>query len=154
MINLKSFIFETPSKSLLVGIGFPEIIASIFIEKFNKKAFLIARWFKEYNRGKDNENWWEYEFKGFSYGKMDIYGLVKAYEALKRSSFEEYHKIRMDYGLEKRGYNPESYENQDIEKYKSLYREEIKNELMKNSFFYKSLIKGIINGTIKDLKPY
>ena len=96
---------------------------------------MIARWFKEYNGGEDNDKWWKFAFQNFSYGEMDIYGLVKAYEALKRSSFEEYHKIRLDYGLEKRKYNPESYVNQDFEKLKSLYREEIENEFMKNSFF-------------------
>jgi len=154
MFELKSFIFEMPSKSLLVGMGFPEVVASIFIEKFDNKAFLLARWFKEYSGGKDENKWWRLAFKLFPYGKMNIYGLVEAYEALERSSFEEYHKIRQEYGMESSSYNPENYKTQNLEKLKSLYKEEIEKNLTEDPFFNRSLIKGILNGSITDLKPY
>jgi hypothetical protein len=46
MILLKSLIFE--SKQSIVNLGYPEIIASLFYEKFGNKAYQLAKWYKEY----------------------------------------------------------------------------------------------------------
>jgi hypothetical protein len=51
MFKLFNFIFETPSNSLLVGMGFPKVIASILIDEFGKNTFIIAKWLKDYETG-------------------------------------------------------------------------------------------------------
>ena len=43
----KTIIFE--SKQNLINIGIPEVIAKILFEEFGNNAFLIGKWFKEYN---------------------------------------------------------------------------------------------------------
>ena len=37
------------SKQEISNLGFPKIVIDLFWQKFGKNAFLISKWFKEYN---------------------------------------------------------------------------------------------------------
>lgn len=145
------------SKQTLLNIGFPEVIASLFYEIFPKNTTLLAKWFREYSTyNKENEkDWWRMRFSSFfkSRDTLDLYGLVKLYEAGKKSQ-KDYNVVRQELGL---WVDPDEIEypdaNVDPERLSEL-REAIKEKLLEDIFFNSTLIDDIMTGKLKDLKPY
>lgn len=106
-MKLTSLLFSTPSpsqdilfesKQMLMKLGYPEVIASLFYEKFGKKAPLLARWYKETNaHNPEDENWWRNASHGFE--KVNAAVLARLYDATKsfadgKISLEQYNEIR------------------------------------------------------------
>ena len=79
------------SKQSIINLGYPEIIAKLFYQKFGNKAFLLARWFKEYHTGGDvnKKDWWSFHFGGF--GTLKLHDYVNLYYST--SNPEEYLKM-------------------------------------------------------------
>jgi hypothetical protein len=144
--------FLTEAKQSLVNLGIPEIIASLFQQKFGKNAFIIAKWYKEYESlGRpENKNWWRDALHGFS--KPGIVAITDLYLAMKdfvegRTSFEEYNQIRDRLGFAK--IRPGEEGNS-----LSWVKDHIEKDLFEEVFFSQNLIKDIMAGKLKDLKPY
>lgn len=159
MFKLFNFIFETPSNSLLVGMGFPKVIASILIDEFGKNTFIIAKWLKDYETGESpaDSNWWKTIKRSVFSSPINLNSLVAAYEALEKGSFEDYHNAINSHRTWPKSYNFEDYKDKDIEQLKRVLKDAIKNELFNSTFFSgfgNSFIAGIRSGKITDLKPY
>ena len=159
MFKLFNFIFETPSNSLLVGMGFPKVIASILIDEFGKNTFIIAKWLKDYETGESpvDSNWWKTIKRSAFSSPINLNSLVAAYEALEKGSFEDYHDAINSHRTWPKSYNFEDYKDKDIEQLKRVLKDTIKDELFNSTFFSgfgNSFIAGIRSGKITDLKPY
>lgn len=153
MTSLKSFLTE--SKQSLINIGFPEIAASIFQEKFGRNTNLIGKWFKEYEtegRGQEvTPDWWSQTQRGF--GRISLADLTELYPKAAlvirgKNSVENYNALRTHYGLE-----PMAAEDVN-ERHLRFIRIDIENLLDKSLFFSRNIIKAILSGKLKDLKPY
>ena len=145
------------SKQQIINLGFPEVIASILYEKYGKNATLFAKWIKDYNSykatnraGEVDKKWWRIANRRFSSrGGLDIVDMVDLYEASKKS-VKDLNELRKKLELY---IDPE--EEVDLEKKRSVYRAEIESMFEQEEMaFYSVLIKDIISGKIKDLKPY
>jgi len=150
MIKLKDLLTE--SKQSIINLGYPEIIARIFYEKFGNKAFLLARWFKEYHANRDinNKDWWRLHFGGFGTLKLNDY--VQLYYSAVNP--EEYIKMlkHMDLSYEDASHYDEYY----LKEQRVEIKKEIEKILLNDVFFdyYFSIVNDIISGKLKDVKPY
>ncbi len=140
------------AKQSLVNLGIPELIASLFQEKFGKNAFTIAKWYKDFaSLGRpENKNWWRDALHGFE--KPGIVGITDLYSAMKdfvegRTSFDEYNQIRDRLGFAK--VRPGEETNS-----LSWVKDRVRDDLFGEVFFSQNLIKDILSGKVKDLKPY
>lgn len=147
-MKLQNFLSE--SKQSIMNLGFPEVIASLLYEKFGNKAFLIAKWYKEYKAlGKraDDKNWWHSSHRSFFSRDLELSDLVDLFDAAKISE-EEYNKVRNQHRLG----DSEDYDRQET---LTFLKEEIKEKFFNEIFFsYNNFIQLIINGQIRDLNPY
>lgn len=148
-MKLYELLFE--SKQQIFNLGYPRIITSLLFEKFGNKAFLIAKWFKDYNQNYFDENdkdWWKKVSRHFYSMRHKITDLIDLYEAASKSE-EEYNKVRVEVGL---GRTEEDF-NQ--EKVLIFLKREIEDDFFENySFFQTNLIKDILSRKITDFKPY
>lgn len=143
------------SKQQIINLGFPEVIASILYQEYGENATLFARWIKEYNiykatnrAGEVDKRWWRSANSRFTRG-LSLVDLVDLYEASKKS-VEDLNALRKELEL-----HVDSPENVSLEKERRVYKAEIKSMLEREEMaFYSVLIKDIISGKIKDLKPY
>lgn len=142
------------AKQSITNLGFPEIISTLFYEKYGKTAPVLARWYKEYSAYgslADSKNWW-YEIS-HTLTKPDAGQLTRYYQATKAfaagtMTLEEYNKIRDR--LDLRDYNPTEADTDEI--LRSL-KTEIAEALFGEVFFSRNLIKAL--GTNKvSIQPY
>jgi hypothetical protein len=81
----------------IVNLGIPKSLASIFMKKFAKNSFIVAKWFSEYYNKTIIKNWIE-NFKR-TYPKLGVYiDLVDSLE-----SKESYQKAAKFHGLDDDG---------------------------------------------------
>ena len=70
------------SRSSIVALGYPEVLAKLFIKKYGKYSYLFAKWYKDYrvysSHQKDAE-WFKYVHKGERKG-IDITHLIELYK--------------------------------------------------------------------------
>lgn len=135
----------TESKQSIVKMGYPEIIAQLLYEKFSKNAPLIARWYREDNRGSDNENWWNWTHTNFRI-QSDLSTLTTLYQATK--SEEDYVNAIKKLGLST---NRMPY---DLEEERHYLKRLIDDRFFDDVFFHYTIIKDIQSGKLKDLAPY
>lgn len=145
------------SKQTLINIGFPEVIASLFYEIFPKNAVLLAKWFREYSiYSKEHEkDWWRMRFSSLfrSRDTLDLYGLVKLYEAGKKSQ-KDYNEMRRELRL---WVDPDEIEYPDAKVDQETLnglRDAIKEKLLEDVFFSSTIVDDVLTGKLKDLKPY
>jgi hypothetical protein len=140
------------SKQTLINLGIPEIIATLFHEKFGNKAPLFARWYKEYTafRG-DDPNWWRNISHGFN--KPSIVEIVKLYEATKdyaegKTTLDQYNAVRdrLDFASIDTTEDPEDI----LRGLKGFIAE----DFFKEVFFSRNLVKDFMQGKVKNLAPY
>jgi len=121
---------------------------------FGKNSFLLARWFKEYHvagLGFANEkDWWKMKYRSFS-NRLDISDFVDLYNS---TESPEQYQIMLD-KLELsdddfQSSNPEQY----IEAQKPIIYAEIKEQLLKDTFFHNTLIRAILDGKEKNVDQY
>ena len=140
----KKWITLDESKQSIIGLGYPEIIAKIFYEKFGNKAPLLARWFKEDNSiGKDDPAWWK--------GRVGTYNGHNNYCRLWQATFDPEEYVRVCKQLE---LSDVSVDEMHLREMRQSLKEQISKELLKEYFFSLSFIKSIMNGTLTDLSPY
>jgi hypothetical protein len=145
------------SKQNIMNLGFPEVIASLFFERFGKHAFLMARWFREYHgygytdketRTNYSKDWWWKSNKKWSRSELDIVDIVDLYEAGKTSK-EAYDEVR-----ERLELNIDPEDDFDPRERLPDLKEEIKEILYKDVFFVFTLIEDIESKKITNLQPY
>lgn len=143
------------SKQSIIDLGYPRSIADIFFERYGKNSFVAAKWMKDalYNN-EDNKDWWYSTFKRISSSNkdhgFDLVNLVKLYEAAKIGE-QEYIKTREEIELP---ISEEGLAALDLdEDIKYIYRT-IKEKLFDRYPFDSSIMKGLDNGTIKNIKEY
>ena len=147
-MHLQKILFE--SKQSIINLGFPEVAAAIFYEIFGNKAFLFAKWYKEYKVSTQNvidkRGWWEYAHS-FGSSSLRIKDYVDLYNAAKISK-EEYNEIRKQNELRQIS---DFNQQQTL----SLLKDQIKEKLLDSVFFsYNNFIEAILKKEITDLKPY
>jgi hypothetical protein len=150
MILLKDLIKE--SKQSIINLGFPEIIAKLFYEKFGNKAFVLSRWYKDYyDSGRRNKDWWD-NLHSRS-GEISLFDLIKLYYST--SNPEEYLKTLNNLELSHEdfdlNYNDPSY----LKKQREIIKKEIEKKFFDDTFFtWYQITKDVISGKLKDIKPY
>jgi hypothetical protein len=142
------------SKQALINIGYPEVVASLFYQKFGELGFIVGKWYKDfsvYHSPEDmkrlNINWWRY-YHTSSGRKTDLNLLVEFYEAA-RKSLEDYNIVR-----EKNDFRKLTLGEFDQTETLKLIKESLARNLFEKLFFTRPIIKGVLSGEIKDMKPY
>jgi len=152
-------LLETPmllleSQQNIMNLGYPKLIASIFHEAFGKKAFLIAKWFREYYSYKHkNKDWFKKTFDPVLVSGNDItlFDWIRLYESTFTSP-EKYNAVRQELDLY---IDPNDIITlEDLAENRKLIRQEIKDKFFYDVFFSFTLIKDILSGKLTDLKPY
>lgn len=139
------------SKQNIVNLGFPPVIASIFFENFGPKAFLLAKWFKDYKNYRNLENniWWSKSDSGniFSKREFRLPDMIYMYEAAASGDMERYQTARKenDFSLK---------DDIDLVDAARLWKLEIKESFLEDTFFNSVFVKDIVSGKISDLKPF
>lgn len=149
---IKSIIEEilVESKQNLMNLGYPEVIASLIFSKFGKHDFIIAKWLREYDgrRAQEDEtyskDWWHNSNDYGRRGEMSLSGMVKTYEAAKSGDAEKYKKTLMN---ELPDYYDEDY-NEDLYEAEKDWKVSIEDSFFKNIFFRQPLIKAVENKKI------
>ncbi len=142
------------SKQALINIGYPEVVASLFYQKFGELGFIVGKWYKDfsvYHSPEDmkrlNINWWRY-YHTSSGRETDLNLLVEFYEAA-RKSLEDYNIVR-----EKNDFRKLTLGEFDQTETLKLIKESLARNLFEKQFFTRPIIKGVLSGEIKDMKPY
>lgn len=142
------------SKQALINIGYPEVIASLFYQKFGELGFLIGKWYKEYSVYHTHEdikrlnvNWWRY-YHTSSGRETDLNLLVEFYEAAKKS-LEDYNMVR-----EKNEFGRLTPGEFDQTETLTMIKQSLLRNLFEKMFFTRPIIKAILSNEIKDMKPY
>jgi hypothetical protein len=154
--GLTGFLVEqilTESKQNLINLGYPEIIASLLVQKFGRNAFLVSRWMKEHSvRGGAEsapQDWWDREFSRYSSrGDLDVTDAVDLYDAARKGE-EEYLRVKKTLGL-----NLSSDDEFDPKLIMRSMRAEAAELLFKEPFFYGTLIEDLMSKKLTDLRPY
>lgn len=148
MIKLKCLLLE--SKQSIINLGYPKLIAVLLYEKFGKNAFTIARWYKEYySHGNIKNDWWKEKFYSFG-SRITLNDLVNLYYATNDPEAYKKMLIHLDLTSDNTDYN-ESY----LMDQREHLRKNIEDQFFRDVFFvYNVLINDIMNGKLKDIKPY
>lgn len=143
------------SKQSIINLGYPRSIADIFFERYGKNSFVAAKWMKDaLTNNADNKDWWYYTFRQISSSNkdhgLDLVDLVKLYDAAKIGE-QEYIKTREEIELP---ISEEGLANLDLdEDIKYLYKT-MKEKLFNRFPFNSSIMRGLDNGTINNIKEY
>lgn len=134
------------AKQSITNLGFPEIISTLFYEKYGKNAPTLARWYKEYTAigYQDNKNWWNETSHSFQ--KPSASQLTKYYQATKAFatgalSVQDYNKVRDRLDLP--DYDPVS---RDVDEILRDTKQELVDVFFKEAFFTRNLIKALTAG--------
>lgn len=147
MLSYSKLILTEVSKQAIINLNYPEVLASVFIERFGKNAFILAKWFKETIDVKGtvhNNDWLNPRNAIFN---KDLFVAIKLYEAASVSmevlekTLDRYDLLLSDPTL-------------NLSELKLQYKKTISEELLKHYFFSQNIVKAILNGEIENLAPY
>jgi hypothetical protein len=134
------------SKQQIENLGFPPVIASIFQAEFGKKAYYIAKWYKEYYAPMTGtDDWWKNHADYSATSRQpNLQNIIDLYNALPNK--EAYANV-----LEKMGYttnNISTADDYELKEIKDELKKDIKTKLQKvgATFFKSPFITAIING--------
>ena len=149
----------TESKQNIVNLGLPEIIASILINRFGKKAFTLAKWFRDYNSSADarasnvgGDPWWHSAFWKNRSSGVHPADLIDLYESIEKGKKEYIDTLKyLEFERPEEDIDWDLY----LKESKEELRKEIESTFLDNHFFtYKTLPKDIASGKLKDIGPY
>lgn len=145
-------ILLTESKQSLINIGFPPVIASIMIEKLGNKAFIVAKWMRDYIGKSSKEEIPKDWFKKIAGGwgsDQDLTILLDLYNGALQGE-EGYIKAAKEHEM-----NASALEEMEIEDVRKGLKKSITQKFFRYFFFRVSpFIEKIINGELTDLSPY
>jgi len=140
------------SKQSIIGLNYPEVIASLLHEQYDKNAFTIAKWFRDYkfSRPDPPKNWW-LQVTGDYRQTPSLFDLTLLYGATK--SPEEY-KAALD-KLELKRDEDWVYDDIYLKEQREALRRQIKARFFDDGFFkYNDIIQDITNGKLTNIAPY
>jgi|15BtaG_2_1085339.scaffolds.fasta_scaffold00005_110 hypothetical protein len=145
------------SAQQIVNLGYPEVIAKVFIERFGKNAFIIAKWMNEYHLWGVNKipmDW--IRNVGRLRGEGLLANLLQMLDAALKGedAYDKWSKENGYSGIE--SYDPYSQETRriDLEEHIPLIKKEIKEIFLKDIFFDRDLIRDIVSGEVNNLNQY
>ena len=142
------------SKQSIINLGYPEIVAKLYYAEFGNKAYLLARWYQEYQSAGLSDNhkkdWFKMQSSAFGKG-LSIWDYVLLYNGITSNNQEEYLKLKKRLEL-----STDPLDEFEIKEEKEFIINELKEKLFqKNVFFrYYDLVKDIISGKIKNISEY
>lgn len=141
--------FLTESKQSIINLKYPKIIAKILHEKFGQKAFLIAKWFREYRFSNEvPDNWWLQITSDYR-RTPSLYDLTVLYDAADDPETYKNALEKLDMF-----HQPGRYAADHEQGHKKIIKTQIESQFFNESFFTYSIIANIMNGTLKDIAPY
>ncbi len=146
--NNKPVLWE--SKQNIVNLGIPSVVASLFLEVFGNKAFLLARWFKETHDYQNKPNWFGYITS--LWGSMSLSDMVEMYDAAASGNAQAYQAAMANQGLSSP--NNEQPDEYDLKEKANTWKSELRDKLLKDHFFASVLVADIVSGKVTDLKPF
>jgi hypothetical protein len=139
------------AKQDIVNLGYPEIIARFFYEKYGNLAPLLAKWYKDYRVPQDWEggDWWRKFLDKFG----DLYSLANLTYLYERSGDLESFFQACDWAGIPCRHKIETQE--DLDEQRGWLINRIRADFFDDTFFnYYSLIQDIVSGQLKDIAPY
>jgi hypothetical protein len=131
------------SRSSIVALGYPDVIARLFYKRFPKHAYLIARWYKDYTRVTEND-WFDNSHSTVS--RIGILELIKLYNAT--DSVENFQNVQKELNIV-------VDRTPDLTEMKAWLFNELADKFFNQTFFdYYSLINDITSGQLTDINPY
>lgn len=138
-MNFKEWIVINEAKHNLTSLGYPDVVASILIEKFGSLANLFAKWFIEYSyTGEPPANWWLL-VTGDWKQNPSLFDLTRLYETLLKNGKEAYLEL-----IRKMELNVHADQNLNVKKEKDRLKEQIKIKFLNKHFFDYGIVKEII----------
>lgn len=150
--SLRSILrLDEASKQSLINLGYPQSVSSVLLEMFGKNAALIARWFMEYSLfgRKPTDDWFYTQRPTSLFDRDELAVYSKLADVLQTGDMTAYNQAKEDLGL-----YVDPNEVIDFDRYKQLARSGLQKVLTSNTFFRHTIIKDMLSGQLKDLKPY
>lgn len=141
------------SKQSIVNLGYPLVVASLFYKRFGEKAYLFARWYKEYKNIGEND---KYRLADLPYGG-GISGIhyVNIYNAARAGDGDAYLKSLENAEVSTSDYLSHKDDPEYLKHMAKLWLDKYNSYYFESSFFKDNrFISDIINGKIDDLKKY
>ena len=146
MQGFNSWFVLNESKQQIENLGFPLVVASIFQAEFGKKAYYIAKWYKEYYAPiTGTDDWWKNHADYSATSRQpNLQNIIELYNALPNK--EAYANV-----LEKMGYttnNISTADDYELKEIKDELKKDIKTTLQKvgATFFKSPFIMAVMNG--------
>jgi len=144
------------SKQNIINLKYPPVLASLFVERFGKNAFIMAKWMKEHSRLPqyiDAETkirpWWSFALDRSAPGDRSPVDFIELYEAL-REGPEEYDRVAkiLELGL--------TYDEiDDIDSHAEAILQQVKEGFFNNIFFRAyTITRDVMEDQLKNLHPY
>ena len=147
---------QTSSKQSILNLGFPDMVAAMFLEMFGKNAFLLARWYKEYIIGENLGNkdtgtdWWKRAKSDWN-KVFDPVAITQLYTAAS-VSLDAYYDERVKIGADR---TKQALSNVTQPQVLEMLKRSLKETLFEtDSFFRAQLIVDIMSGKVANLQPY
>jgi hypothetical protein len=144
------------SKQNIINLKYPPVLASLFVERFGKNAFIMAKWMKEQSRLPqyiDAETkirpWWSFALDRSAPGDRSLVDWIELYEALKKGP-EEYDSVAkiLELGL--------TYDEiDDRGTHAKAILQQVKDAFFDNTFFRSyTITRDVMEGQLENLHPY
>lgn len=148
MISLKTILFE--SKQSIVNLGFPEVIAALFYKKYGDKAYILAKWYREFAGHSNDPKWFFTKYTGFG-GSLKVIDMLELYNSTFKGS-DEYIKTLIKKGIS----HKDEYDESMLIEERDVWLDEVKEKFFDKNIFFKSynLTKDFIDGKLKNVGPY
>jgi hypothetical protein len=146
------------SKANIENIGYPALIAKLFYKKYDKNAFLIAKWYRSYYSQFDDSNrygtgWFEAAHRDWT--KTNINDLLLLHNATK--SKEDYIAAAKHVDISLDDEEKDEIDDYYLQEQKQSLSDQIEREFFEKTFFNNknfSIVQDVASGSLKDVAPY
>jgi hypothetical protein len=140
------------SKQSLINIGYPEVIAKLFYKRYANLAFLLGKWYKDYNDGYTRrKDWFLQAHYVPSKGSLSIWDKIRVYESTVNADL--YRKVASDMEIQVDPSDP--LDDYTLKELRQSFEDDIEDSFFGGLFFKAyPLIIDIISGKIKNLAGY
>lgn len=147
--SFREWFYLHESKQDIIGLGYPEVVASLFYKRFGKYAFTIAKWYREYRTNDPKGNWFDWVHSNFR--TVSVADLVALYNAT--TNPEEYVKALEKLDISR---DDEAYDEHYLKEQREALKRQIEDRFFQEVFFNSSntLIEDITSGKLRDIAPY
>ncbi len=152
-LEFNSWFLLSESVRQIENLGYPVEVAKIFQRKFDKNAYLLAKWLANYYAFDPNDkNWWNNRI-GEEKPQSSRTSINNALRVAKNATSDESARK----ALKDNGFwvdDDKFYDDEALKELRDGFMDVAEKQLFKNIFFtYNPLVKGIMDGSI-DPQPY